>query len=165
MPTLSTKRTGCFADVNCLLAYLEHHKPRNYKQKIELLRESLLVDVDRIHRAQPGAWSLYDPRRVKCDRLMGGGNKKRKLADTGEPLQSSQHKKYKVEITDLDRNRNITHYTDHWKSFVQQAGYSLNHPMPSIYDRDHSFLLYPELIADAKSVKATPCEVRITVTQ
>lgn len=171
MPTLSTKRTGCFADVNCLLAYLEHHKPRNYRQKIDLLRQSLpaALDMDGVHRPQVGSWSLYDPRRVKCEALMGGKGKKRKqptaelVASSDVPL-ASQHKRFKVEIVDLDRHRNITHFTDCWSSFVKQAGYSLNHPMPTCYDRaSSSWKLYPELEADPKSIKAQSCEVRITI--
>lgn len=55
-------KNGCFADVNCMLAYLEHKKPRNWRKKVA--ETERLCGKKDIFRAPREGWSLTDPRRV-----------------------------------------------------------------------------------------------------
>ena len=166
-PTLGTKKLGCFADVNCLLAYLEHEKPRNYQQKINILQVEPynLASIERVPRAPKTGWSLSDPRRVVCEALKKNTpNKKRKSNSAFSCPQSN--KKFKVNILDTETlYRNETFYTDDWKKSVCEAGYDMNHPMPGWYSvqRPNNFVICPKLKCCAKTMKATPCKVTVTI--
>jgi hypothetical protein len=209
---------GIFADLNCAVAWLQHKKPRNWRQKVSSLnalyqmhRGQGVVKED-IYAAPAEGWSLNDARRCVVPSLQQSHAEyereerrleaRRKNRSTGEkrkreqqeptpsaaavPCQTSRAnpvaaeavappnnnlaaknvaqakaKRYKVTVTDDERKpRQRVIFTDNWRADVLKE-YDLGHAVPVYFMENNQFVLHPLLGCDGKSVKATPCTIKV----
>lgn len=181
-------KVGCFADVNCMLAYLEHKKPRNWRKKVAATEE--LCKQKDIFRAPREGWTLDDPRRVlpppsiasaavvkppssvqqppkKRARIAEEEEAQKPAVDDAMPIPSSfmgHRARFKVQITD-DYDKRKVFFTDDWRHDVQQEGYDLSHGIPAYFDQTNSYVLHPLCACDGKTLSATPCRIRVTFLQ
>lgn len=170
-------KCGTFADVNCALAWLEEHKPRNWKGKVAQLK--LAAGRTDIHLPARDGWSLEDPRRVIVSSLQQHYDEfaahERRLqtrrkrpreesAAAAPPSSASSTALYSVEINDTSEQgkpeRKVLH-TANWRAALKENRYETSHAMPVHFLQNDEFVLYPLLAGDGLYLKATQCNVRV----
>ena len=184
-------KIGTFADVNSALAWLENKKPRNWRQKVATVGEHVKDKrLDQIARAPEHGWTLNNEARVlppttmsqtwtewekeqqkKSSSSSANKGKRKRTAAVEIPqtlyrmdgsVSDGKPKKYKVTI--IDDNKKKVLFTDNWRAEVMKD-YDMSHGMPCYFESNHGFTLHPLLACDGKTMRATPCRVRVQLQQ